>query len=67
MKRLFSLTFLAVMAVLVASPAQATFSRVNALAGLSLYVEDNTNVFFLPQTLVQWQNQAYFEMMDDSF
>jgi len=58
--RKFTLTVLAVLFVVAtAAPAMATDARVQSMAGVSRYIEDDYNIFVWPATLASYSNMVW--------
>jgi hypothetical protein len=43
-------------------PLMATETRVGSMGGVGFYIRDNSNIFYFPGTLLQYQNQAVAEL-----
>ena len=40
----------------------ATETRVSSMGGIGFYIRDNSNIFYFPGTVLQYQNQAVAEL-----
>lgn len=67
MKKLCVLTMALAVAILLASPAMATKSRLTAMGGVDNYIEDDYNIFNWPATLPSYANIVTIELVNDDY
>lgn len=67
MKRLYILTLVLAVAMMFASPAMATKSRLTAMGGVDNYIEDDYNIFNWPATLPSYANVMTIELINDDY
>ncbi len=67
MKKLYILTLVVAVAVMFASPAMATKSRLTAMGGVDNYIEDDYNIFNWPATLPSYANIMVIELINDDY
>ena len=67
MKKLFVLTLVLAVAIMFASPAMATKSRLTAMGGVDNYIEDDYNIFNWPATLPSYANILTIELINDDY
>ncbi len=67
MKKLYVLTLVLAVAIMFASPAMATKSRLTAMGGVDNYLEDDYNIFNWPATLPSYANILTIELINDGY